>query len=93
MLVLSGIGDLLADPKALAVLQAALNFRPASGIVVAVEGRPDRVSIREGEQAFARIGDRMYESEQAVSPDQLLVASSEAGLGYLFGAHVNQAAG
>jgi hypothetical protein len=84
VLTLAAISDLLADVNPLRVLQAALAFRPASGVLVAVEGRPDRVSIRDGERAYARIGDQMYKSDRPVSLQEIARAPSDKGLAYLF---------
>jgi hypothetical protein len=54
-LVIDGLTGLLSDPRAVSVVQDALRFRPAMGILVVAEGESDRMSIRNGEHAFARI--------------------------------------
>ncbi len=85
VLVLAGITDLLNDPTAFSILQAALAFRPASGVLIALDGLPDRVSLRQGERAFARIAAQMTESPGPIDLQELMRGRGGQTLGTLFG--------
>ena len=85
VLVMGGITDLLNDPRAFNILQASLAFRPASGVLLALEGLPDRVSLRQGEPAFALIAGQMPESPAPVDFRDLVRAAEVRTLGGLFG--------
>jgi hypothetical protein len=71
-LVVGGLTGLLSDPRAVSVVQEALRFRPAAGILVVAEGDNDRISIRDGEHAFARIAGNIESSPEPIRFMQIM---------------------
>ena len=82
-LVIAGLTGLLTDPRAVSVVQEALRFRPAAGILVAAEGETDRISIRDGEQAFARVAENIESSPEPVLLVQIMQLPVDSQLGSL----------
>jgi hypothetical protein len=82
-LVIAGLTGLLSDPRAVSVVQEALRFRPAAGILVAAEGETDRISIRDGEQAFARVAGNIGSSPEPILLVQIMQLPVGSQLGSL----------
>jgi hypothetical protein len=86
MLEMSGVMSLLDDPRAMSILQALLRFRRAAGIVLASHESDDRISLRDGDNAFARVGGQLLTSPAVVAFDQLQSIPDGRTLGSLFAA-------
>jgi hypothetical protein len=82
-LVIAGLTGLLSDPRAVSVVQEALRFRPAAGILVTAEGESDRISIRDGEQAFARVAGSIESSPEPILLVQIMQLQVGSQLGSL----------
>ncbi len=84
-LVIAGLTSLLSDPRAVSVVQEALRFRPAAGILVVAQGEKDRISIRDREQAFARVGGNIVSSPEPIFFAQIMQLPAGSVLGSLIG--------
>jgi hypothetical protein len=82
-LVIDGLTGLLSDPRAVSVVQDALRFRPAMGILVVAEGESDRMSIRNGEHAFARIAGTNESSPEPILLTEIMQLPVGSVLGSL----------
>jgi hypothetical protein len=84
-LVIADLTGLLSDPRAVSVVREALRFRPAAGILVAAQGEKDRISIRDGEHAYARVAGIIESSPEVVSLAQIMQLPVGSVLGSLIG--------
>jgi hypothetical protein len=82
-LVVVGLTGLFADPRAVSVVQEALRFRPAAGILVVAHGEKDRISIRDGEHAYARVAGSIESSPEPISLAQIMQLPAGSVLGSL----------
>jgi hypothetical protein len=82
-LVVAGLTGLLSDPRAVSVTQEALRFRPAAGILVMAQGESDRISIRDGEHAYARIAGDIESSPEPIFLAQIMQLPVGSVLGSL----------
>jgi len=71
-LVVAGLTGLLSDPRAVSVVQEALRFRPAAGILVVAQGESDRISIPDGEHAYARVAGNIESSPEPIVLAQIM---------------------
>ena len=82
-LVIAGLTGLLSDPSAVRVVQEALRFRPAAGFLVVAQGEQDRISIRDGEHAYARVAGDTESSPEPISLAQIMQLPAGSVLGSL----------
>ncbi len=82
-LVVNGLTGLLSDPRAVSVVQEALRFRPAAGILVVAQGESDRISIRDGEHAYARVAGNIESSPEPIVLAQIMQLPPGSVLGSL----------
>lgn len=85
MLLLTGVDDLVTDVRAVLVLQSALRRWPASGFVVGLADNPDRLSVQNGETAYARVNGQILSSERPISIQDVLELPDDQGLQVLLG--------
>ena len=79
----SPLTGLLSDPRAVSVVQEALRFRPAAGILVLAQGEKDRISIRDGEHAYARVAGNIKSSPEPILLAQVMQLQAGSVLGSL----------
>ena len=82
-LVVAGLTGLLSDPRAVSVVQEALRFRPAAGFLVVAQGEKDRISIRDGEHAYARVAGNIESSPEPIFLAQIMQLPPGSVLGSL----------
>ena len=82
-LVVADLTGLLSDPRAVSVVQEALRFRPAAGILVVAQGESDRISICDGEHAYARVAGNIESSPEPIFLAQIMQLPAGSVLGSL----------